>query len=222
MTSVEGHRRPPTAQQFVLAELRRAITTGRLRPGEPIRQEALAEELDVSRVPLREALKTLEGEGLVGYRPHRGYSVVQLSLDDLREVYLIRRILEAEAVRRAVALLTPEVLEAAEKAQADVERAAEAGDVPAMTEANRRFHMTVFECAGLPRLVRLIRTLWDSTDAYRSMYYGDDPNRERVIAEHHAMLDLLRRRDAEAVVRVLDEHRSAAVGALEALLTPGG
>ncbi|MFG3436211.1 GntR family transcriptional regulator [Nonomuraea sp. NPDC047897] len=64
-----GRRRPPTAQQFVLGELRRAITTGRLRPGDPIRQEALAEELAVSRVPLREALKTLQGEGLVSPRP---------------------------------------------------------------------------------------------------------------------------------------------------------
>jgi DNA-binding GntR family transcriptional regulator len=212
--------RPPTAQQFVLAELRQAITSGRLSPGEPIRQEALAEELDVSRVPLREALKTLEGEGLVGYRPHRGYSVVRLSLDDLREVYLIRELLEGEAVRRAVTRLTPGVLEAAEQAQAEVERAAAAGDVPAMTEANRRFHMTIFEGAGLPRLARLIATLWDSTDAYRSVYYGDDLNRQRVIREHRATLDLLRRRDAEAVVKVLDEHRAAAVTALETLLAP--
>lgn len=214
----EGRRRPPTAQQFVLGELRRAITTGRLRPGDPIRQESLAEELAVSRVPLREALKTLQGEGLVTYQAHRGYFVERLSLDDLREVYLIRELLEAEAVRRAVARLTDEVVEAAERAQAEVERAAAAGDVLAMAEANRRFHMTVFEAAGLPRLVRMIRTLWDSTDAYRSVYYGEEANRRRVVEEHRAVLDLLRRRDADAVVRTLAAHRAHAVTTIEAVL----
>ncbi|MEU7835329.1 FCD domain-containing protein [Nonomuraea sp. NPDC049129] len=64
---------------------------------------------------------------------------------------------------------------AAERAQAEVDRAAAAGDVLEMAEANRRFHMTIFEWPGLPRLVRPIRTLWDSTDAYRSLYYGEEP-----------------------------------------------
>ena len=137
MSPDQARRRPPTAQQFVLGELRRAITTGRLRPGAPIRQDALAEELQVSRVPLREALKTLQGEGLVRYEAHRGYFVETLSLDDLREVYRIRELLEEEAVRRAVERLADADLDRLEEIQADVERAAAEGDVLAMTTANR-------------------------------------------------------------------------------------
>ena len=91
-------RRPPTAQEAVLAELRRAIAAGELRPGEQVLQDALAERFGVSRVPLREALKILEGEGQVTYRPHRGYFVAELDLDDLREVYRIRDLLETEAI----------------------------------------------------------------------------------------------------------------------------
>ncbi|TMR97973.1 GntR family transcriptional regulator [Nonomuraea basaltis] len=211
-------RRPPTAQQFVLAELRRAITTGRLRPGAPIRQDALAEELQVSRVPLREALKTLEGEGLVTYKAHKGYCVATLSLDDLREVYRIRELLEEEAVRRAVARLTDADLDRLEAAQDEVEQASAAGDVLAMATANRLFHMTLFDCAGMPRLARLIRTLWDTTDAYRSMYYGDAGNRERVVKEHRATLDALRRRAAEDAVATLNVHRAHAVAELESVL----
>ncbi|MET9246676.1 GntR family transcriptional regulator [Nonomuraea sp. NPDC003709] len=218
MSSDEARRRPPTAQQFVLGELRLAITTGRLRPGAPIRQDALAEELQVSRVPLREALKTLEGEGLVTYKAHKGYCVVMLSLDDLREVYRIRELLEEEAVRRAVERLTDDDLSRLESAQEEVERAAVAGDVLAMATANRLFHMTLFDCAGMPRLVRLIRTLWDTTDAYRSMYYGDAGNRERVVKEHRATLDALRRLAADEVVTTLDIHRAHAVAELESLL----
>ncbi|MET9337946.1 GntR family transcriptional regulator [Nonomuraea sp. NPDC003804] len=214
----EERRRPPTAQQFVLGELRRAITTGRLRPGSPIRQDALAEEFDVSRVPLREALKTLHGEGLVTYQAHRGYFVETLSLDDLREVYRIRELLEEEAVRRAVPRLTAGDLARLERAQDEVERAAAAGEVQEMAAANRVFHLTLFECAGMPRLVRLIRTLWDTTDAYRSMYYGDGGNRERVVSEHRAVLGALRAADADTAVRLLDEHRAHAVAALSAVL----
>ncbi|MET7337377.1 GntR family transcriptional regulator [Nonomuraea sp. NPDC005650] len=220
MSPDQARRRPPTAQQFVLAELRRAITTGRLRPGAPIRQDALAEELEVSRVPLREALKTLQGEGLVRYEAHRGYFVETLSLDDLREVYRIRELLEEEAVRRAIEQLTDADLARLESAQDEVERAAAAGDVPAMAAANRLFHMTLFDCAGMPRLVRLIRTLWDTTDAYRSMYYGDAGNRERVVKEHRATLDALRRRAADEAVTTLDVHRAHAVTELESLLNP--
>ncbi|MFG1696158.1 GntR family transcriptional regulator [Nonomuraea sp. NPDC049309] len=218
MSPDQARRRPPTAQQFVLGELRRAITTGRLRPGAPIRQDALAEELQVSRVPLREALKTLQGEGLVTYEAHRGYFVETLSLDDLREVYRIRELLEEEAVRRAVPRLTDDDLARLEATQDEVERAAAAGDVAAMAAANRAFHMTLFDCSGMPRLVRLIRTLWDSTDAYRSMYYGEPANRERVIKEHRAALDALRRRSADDAVATLDVHRDHAVTALAPLL----
>lgn len=210
--------RPPTAQQFVLTELRRAITAGRLRPGTAIRQDALAEEFGVSRVPLREALKTLQGEGLVSYQAHRGYFVETLSLDDLREAYRIREILEEEAVRRAAARLTDADLDRLDAAQREVERAAEAGDVLDMAAANRRFHMALFELAGMPRLVRLIKSLWDATDAYRSMYYGEGDNRSLVIDEHNAVLDALRRREVDAAVRILNAHRAHAVAALETLL----
>ena len=210
----EVRSRPPTAQQFVLGEVRRAITTGELRPGAAIRQEALAERLEVSRVPLREALKTLEGEGLVTYRAHRGYRVVELSMADLREVYRLRELLEAEAVRAAVPLLDEAVFGRLEAAQAEVEQAAEEGAVAAMAAANRRFHFALFEAAAMPRLVRMIGTLWDSTDAYRSLYYAGDENRRHVVAEHRAALAALRAGDAEGAVRWFDRHRAAAVETL--------
>jgi DNA-binding GntR family transcriptional regulator len=218
MNSPAQRRRPPTAQQFVLGELRRAITSGQLKPGTPIRQEALAEELGVSRVPLREALKTLEGESLVVHEAHRGYFVAELSLADLREVYRIREILEAEAVREACARMDERGLNALEAVQSEVDAHAEAGDVTAMAAANRRFHFTLFEAAGMPRLLRLIATQWDATEAYRSLYYTGADHRERVLHEHHAVLAALRAADAEEALRLLDEHRAHAVEALELML----
>ncbi|MCT4357092.1 GntR family transcriptional regulator [Streptomyces sp. Je 1-79] len=218
MSSAVQKRRPPTAQQFVLEELRRAITTGELRPGGQIRQDALAARLDVSRVPLREALKILEGEGLVVHHIHRGYFVAELSLADLEEIYRIRGLLETEAVRMGIRRGEDGILASLEKIQREVERAADAGDVTAMAAANRRFHFALIEASGMPRLVRLVTTLWDATDAYRSLYYTDEPNRELAVREHRAVISAVRNGDEEAAVRWLDEHRAHAVAALREIL----
>ena len=170
MSAGPGFERPPTAQEAVLVALRRAIVSGDLRPGEQVRQEALAERFGVSRVPLREALKILEGEGSVAYVPRRGYFVAELSLADLLEVYRIRKLLEAEAVRVGLPLMTDADVAQVSDAVDACERAGSDGDLVAMTDANRRLHFGLFAAAGMPRLERQIRILWDATDLYRSVY----------------------------------------------------
>ena len=211
-------QKPPTAQEAVLAELRRFIATGRLRPGEQIVQDALALELGVSRVPLREALKILEGEGQVTYLAHRGYFVTQLSLSDLLEVYRIREILEAEAVRVAVPQMTTEDVDRLEEAEREVQAAAAEADVVTMTQANRRFHFALIEACGLPRLVRIIRLLWDATEVYRSVYYTEPHNRELVEAEHRGLVEAVKAGDVEQALHVLEEHRQHAIAALRPVL----
>ncbi len=213
-----GFQRPPTAQEAVLLELRRFIATGVLRPGQQVVQDALADKLGVSRVPLREALKILEGEGQVTYVAHRGYFVTELSLSDLLEVYRIREILEAEAVTVAVPQMTAEDIDRLEEAERDVREAAEVADVVAMTAANCRFHFTLIEACALPRLVRLIRLLWDATEVYRSVYYNEEHNREVVEAEHRAVVTAVKAGDAGTALLVLAEHREHAIAALRPVL----
>ena len=206
----------------MLTELRRAIVAGDLPPGQQIRQDALAERFGVSRVPLREALKILEGEGQVTYLPHRGYFVAELDVADLREVYLLRDLLESEAVRQAVPRLTAEDLSRIEAAADDVEQGADAQDLLEMTAANRRFHVLVIDAAGLPRLARLTRILWDATDAYRSLYYADPDHRQAVAQEHQAVISALRDQDTERAVILLAEHRRHAVTAVTDALAARG
>ncbi len=211
--------RPPTVQEYVLLELRRALGTGELKPGQPIRQEALAERLGVSRVPLREALKILEGEGRVIHQPHRGYQVPELSLSELHEVFWIRGILESQAVRLATAQLTEADIERIVVAQHAADTAA-LGDAHAMTTANREFHFAIFEGSRRDRLVQIIRNLWNATDAYRWVYYETHHNRERVRQEHREIVEALRRRDADRVISALDAHRAHAVESLSAVIGP--
>jgi DNA-binding GntR family transcriptional regulator len=218
----EVFRRPPTAQEAVLAELRRLITAGLLRPGQQIVQDALAVQFGVSRVPLREALKILEGEGQVTYVAHRGYFVTELSLSDLIEVYRIREILEAEAVSIAVPQMTAEDIHRLEGAERDVRAAADIADVVAMTSANRRLHFAILDACALPRLVWLIRLLWDATEVYRSVYYNEAHNREMVDSEHRALVAAVRAGDATAALVVLTEHREHAIEALRPVLEQAG
>lgn len=195
----------------MLAEIRRAIISGELRPGQPIRQDVLAERLGVSRVPLREALKILQGEGQVDYRPHHGYSVTRLDLGDLREVYRIRQLLETEAARISVPEFTDDDLKALIKAGHEVDAAGEAEDFVRMSAANRRFHFLLVEGAGMARLNHLVRILWDATDVYRSFYYTGVSNRHRVRAEHAGIVQAAADHDVERVIRLLDEHRQNAI-----------
>jgi len=211
--------KPPTAQEAVLTEMRRLLVTGELAPGAPIRQEALAERLGVSRVPVREALKVLEGEGHVTYSAHRGYVVAELSIDDLVEVYRLRELLEAEAIRVAVPLLTEVDLAAIEVAAAHVEAAGNDGDLAEVTAANRDFHFLLFDAAGLPRLSRTLRQLWDATDVYRSVYFAASDNRRRVVEEHDDLITALRARDVEAAIQAQAAHRAHSVNAVSAALT---
>src|SRR3954453_17077807 len=100
--------RTPTAQARAAATLRAAILDGELRPGQRVSQEAWAARAQVSLIPVREALRALAGEGLVTYRPRRGYVVTELDLDELEEVYRLRRLLETDVIRRGVPRATPD------------------------------------------------------------------------------------------------------------------
>jgi len=211
-------RKPPTAQEAVLVALREWIAHGTLRPGQQVVQEDLSAALGVSRVPLREALKILEAEGLVTYYPHRGYFVTELSVADLLEVYRLRDILEAEALQLAVEECSAADVDAIEALLDDLEEATAAGDVGAMTACNRAFHFAMFDAAGRPRLSRLIRQLWDSTDVYRTVYFHDPANRERVTAEHRSMVRALRDRKTDDLVRLQADHRANAVSSVVATI----
>lgn len=219
MTATTAPGRPPTTQEHALVELRRRILTGEVRPGEAIRAEQVAAELDVSRVPVREALKILEGEGQVVYRPHHGYTLAELDLGDLREIYRIRLLLEDEAARAALPILTDGDLRAMREAMHEMESLGD--DVAAMAVVNRRFHLTLLEASGMPHLLHHIRLLWNASDHYRSVYYLDDANRREVHDDHRRIVEACEARDEAALIAALDEHRDHAIDGLRSTLEEG-
>ncbi len=145
-----------TAQELVLAAVRRAILSGVLGPGARLRQEELADVFGTSRIPVREALRALEYEGLVTSEPHRGFTVTALDADDVEEVYDLRILLESEAVRLALPLLTDEDLEDLEQLFQAMQSAATSDEQLASRE---RFYIRLYSVTGRPRLVGLILRL---------------------------------------------------------------
>jgi len=214
--------RTPTAQDRAAATLRAAILDGELRPGQRINQETWAERAQVSMIPVREALRALAGEGLVTYRPRRGYTVTELDLEELEEVYRLRRLLETDALRRGVTAATAADLEALGDAADACCAAAEAGDVAGQLAANRRFHDRLHALAGSRPAARLIGLLWDSTEAYRALYYvlpGEAAEADRA---HRTIIAALGEADVEAVVRLQDAHRARALAKLRESLGGDG
>jgi DNA-binding GntR family transcriptional regulator len=205
-----------TVQHATLSWLRDQIATGVFRPGDQLRQELLAREFGVSVPPVREALKTLEAEGQVVYAPHRGYFVASMNYRELAENYRIRELLETEAISRSVPELGSEDLDRMREAIRDMERAHRAVDVPAITNANRRFHFTLFDASDMPRMADMIRVLWESTDRYRSMYFSTRQHRLRVNAEHRAIMTAVRDHDTAEATALLRAHRDSALRALRA------
>ena len=211
------YQRPPTAQQAVLTELRRMIRHGELPPGIQLAQEALATRLGVSRVPVREALRILEGEGQVVHTPHSGYAVAKLDFDDLQEIKRLRELLETEAVRRSMKCFGEADVERMSTALNDM--AAAADDVGVLNAAHRRFHFCVFEPAGLPRLLRVLNQLWDSSEAYQSMRHGDRRGREEAYEQHTQIFEAARDRDTPRLVKLLNRHRQHTIDELRPVLS---
>jgi len=210
-----------TAQDHALGALRRLVADGELRPGHRVNQEDVAARIGLSVAPVREALRVLEQEGQLTYRPRRGYVVTELRVADLEEIYELRQVLEERAARHALPGLDAEALARVEAAAGECAAAARAGDVSAELAANRRFHFGILEAPDRPHAMRVIRLLWDSTEAYRALYYSSPAERERSLAAHDRILAAVRARDADRLVRELDDHRGRALVVLRKLLGQG-
>ena len=212
------HAGPRTTPEHALEGLREAIIRSELRPGERILQEEVAEALGVSVAPVREALRTLEQEGQVTYVPRRGYFVTELNIAELEEIYELRRTLEELAVRRALPTLGQDDIERIELAARDCANAVETADIAAELDANRRFHFAILRSPSRPHTHRVIRMLWDSTEAYRAMYYNSDAERLESIQAHDRILEAVRSSDVDRLISELNDHRQRALDFLRRVL----
>jgi DNA-binding GntR family transcriptional regulator len=186
--------------------LRERILRGGMAAGTPLRQEAIARELGVSRIPLREAFLRLEAEGLVALLPHRGAVVAELPLDDVAELFELRASLESDLIRRAVPRL-----QAADHAMAKQRATAFADalaneDLAALGEANLQFHAALYATARRPRTLEVVTRLHGTCDRLLRLQLTLTDGGARAIREHRTIAAAARRGDAERAAELTREH----------------
>jgi len=199
-----------TVADEVASRLRARILAGLTPEGGALRQDAIAAELGVSRIPVREALAQLETEGLVRLEPHRGAFVTALSADDIDELFELRQAIEPLLLRRAVPRMTEPDLERAHRAAADFEAALAGAESDRWGELNWAFHEALYRPAGRPRMMRLLLEINNGTARCVRLHLGIEGAVRRAGADHRQLLDLCRARDVAGAVTLLTRHIEAA------------
>jgi DNA-binding GntR family transcriptional regulator len=192
--------------------LRNMIAQGDLAPGEWLRQERLAEKLNVSYTPIREALKQLEAEGLVEHIPYRGVRVAAFAVEDVLDIYTMRAQLESMAAGAAALHMAPATLDELEMLHQQMVDLPGDGNLQQVRELNRRFHQLIIEASGRTYLIRTLAMIWSW---FPAMLWNQFPQtatqasaeREQSDnAEHAAILAALRQGDGAAAEQAMQRH----------------
>lgn len=199
----------------VFEVLREEIISGRLAPGTWLRQNDLAEKFGVSATPVREALAQLAARGLVQYSLHKGVRVADFDLEEAAEIYQIRAVLEALAIKAATLNLGATDLEELERLVRQMLACSEQGDDAGLRCANRDYHRLIAEACGMPRLIQTLRNLQvDFPTAYLGLVPG---RRTQALEEHQAILEALKCNDAQRARALMQEHLENAAIVLQSL-----
>jgi DNA-binding GntR family transcriptional regulator len=214
--------RQRTLTQGVVRELREQLLSGKIKGGEPLKQEKIAREFGVSRIPVREALLQLGAEGLIVFKPHKGAVANEFSIEEANELFHLRALLEVDLLSSAFSELSKAVLRQAEEALVRYEYAIEkTTEVDTWSELNWTFHRILYEPAKLPRTMLIVRNLHTSTDRYQRVYLRSAGIGNALI-EHRAILNLCLSRKKAAALKSLEDHILSVHGSVREILGAKG
>lgn len=202
-----GWGAPRAAHEVALDFLLHAIHTGALAVGEQVSPEAIANQIDLSHVPVREAIKRLEGRGILTHIPRKGHFVTELEIHDIDSMLTLGKLLETLALEYAVPAITDDQIV---RLRATIERSrlAVGHDAAAVQAEADEFHAIILE-RGVPRpLLRQIALLWSGMAAYRHFYYARPEYQIATCDEHAAILAALQKRDVVLAVERFNNHRA--------------
>ncbi|MDX2212973.1 MAG: GntR family transcriptional regulator [Oculatellaceae cyanobacterium bins.114] len=195
--------------------LRQAITHGIFAEGQSLRQDEIASKFGVSRIPVREALRQLEAEGLVTFHPNRGATVTTLTPAEVQEIFEIRVALETTALKLAISHLTEPILHQANTILVATDQVT---DVARWAELNWQFHETLYAPAQRPRLLTLIKTLHINGDRYVRLQLANNNYLEFSQKEHYQLLAACQHQNVEEAIAILQHHITTAGDRLVAYL----
>ena len=196
--------------------LREEILAGRVVAGAHLREGSLADAFGVSRNTVREAIQILARQGLVTHEMHRGARVTRIDVDEIHDVYSVRRLIELSALERAP---DPRALAPLEEALKTLEAAVDAGDDAEIAEADLAFHRAIANLNDSPRLAALYEEVEGETRLSVTIIGNAHPDSRKLSREHRDLLELLRQGDTERASKILDGHLREAEDVLVARLS---
>lgn len=208
--------------QKAYAEIRRRILNGELSAETPLSEYQLAEELELSRTPVREAVKRLEREGLVQSIPNRGTFVAELTARDISEIYQVREQLEGFAARIAAETMSDESIKRLEEEIRLLNTLASDGRLIEVVDSDTRIHKHIIASTQNSRLIELLGTLDDQMHRVRAVFPQSSQWLEATLAEHANILKAIKARDGEEAEKAMKAHlRSAREYAVRQFLPVG-
>lgn len=193
-------------RNVVFNTLRDAILRGDLQPGERLMEIHLAKKLGVSRTPVREAISMLEQEGLAVTYPRRGAQVAKMTVKDLDDVLEIREVLDTLAASLACRNMNSDDINNLAAACADFEKATRGNDIREVVRTDEAFHNVIYEASGNPRLRAILLNLKGQMYRFRFEYVKDKSNYPFLIKEHKDILEALKTRNEEEVIKHTKKH----------------
>jgi DNA-binding GntR family transcriptional regulator len=209
LTDIKSHKQ---LRNIVAEQMRAAILSGHYKPGEWLRQERLAQDLGVSQMPVREALKELAAEGLIEHVPYRGARVVVFSLHDILDLYSHRSFLEGRAAFIAAEIITSEELAVIKDLQTEVEKHGAPEAVVKYRELNRKLHQQIYLASRREYLIRTLNQMWATFPTMLIANFAATaaqplPERDSVdVAEHRAIISALESHNAPAAEQAMKKH----------------
>lgn len=202
----KGVNPPPTRAIACAEEIRRRILGGDYAGGMQLRQDALAEEFGVSRIPVREALVQLEAEGLVRIQPHKGAVVAELSPDEVMELFEFRSLIEPRLLERSASALTPADFERLDGILEEYGEELRSLHIDRWGTLNTQLHTLLYSHAEVPRIEATAQQLLQSSDRFTRMQIFYTDGRQRAEDEHEAIVRLCRKGDVAGAVETLRMH----------------
>jgi DNA-binding GntR family transcriptional regulator len=201
-----------TKMDQIVEVLRDAVLMGEFGSGERLLQEELAERFNTSSTPIREALRQLQAEGILEHSPYRGVQVAEVRMDDVREIYMLRAVLESFVTRLAVPYLNNAYLEQLRAMQSQMRAFVATNEVQGLRKTNYEFHLLIYEVARMPHSVKIIKNLWAQCP-WDALYVlpGRAP---KSLDEHEMILAAIADQDAKLAGQRVQEHIEYAATAL--------
>jgi DNA-binding GntR family transcriptional regulator len=207
-----------TIAHLTQERIRSAILEGILTAGTRIDQNQLARDLNVSLVPVREALKKLESEGFVQIIPRRGAFVTNTSIKDMEDLYFARSIIEGQAGYHAAPNLTENILAQLDSLHLKMGEALERHEYTEFTQLNRQFHFLIYDAAGSVYVSNMIASLWDLAERYRYRYVFFRDQTVVIQAEHQAILEACHAHDSKMLRETIIYHMNQTLNGIRSFV----